>query len=104
MSTTTLTHRKPNSLDNAIKKKNKQDETLTPTTTLDQVVEKTVDKMVDTVEKVGDVVEKKILRREVSRFSRLLLTLSLVSSFLYWTALVHPFSGMLYSQHIYFIL
>lgn len=64
-------------------------------TTLDQVVEKTVDKMVDTVEKVGEVVENKILRKEVSRFSRLLLTLSIVSSFLYWTALVHPFSGML---------
>lgn len=30
---------------------------------------------------------------KVSRFSRMLLTLSIVSSFLYWTALVHPFSG-----------
>lgn len=87
MRTTTLTHRKP-TLDPA--QNNKQEDTTTHT------LEEVVDKVVDTVEKVGDVVEKKILRKEVSRFSRLLLVLSLVSSFLYWTALIHPFSGYLH--------
>jgi len=85
MRTTALTHRKP-TLDPA--QNNKHEDSTTHT------LEEVVDKVVDTVEKVGDVVEKKILRKEVSRFSRLLLVLSLVSSFLYWTALVHPFSGM----------
>lgn len=39
---------------------------------------------------------KKDITVSVSKFSRLLLTLSIVSSFLYWTALVHPFSGYLH--------
>jgi uncharacterized membrane protein YhhN len=45
------------------------------------------------------VVETKITtlkQKDVSRFSRLLLTLSIVSSLMYWTALVHPFSGYLH--------
>lgn len=60
-------------------------------TTLDHVIEKTVDKVVDTVVSIQS--------KPVSRTSRLLLTLSLVSSFLYWTALVHPFSGSLSFSH-----
>lgn len=57
-----------------------------------QVVETVVTK----VEQVGTKIGDTLLRKDVSRTSRLLLTLSLVSSFLYWTALVHPFSGYLH--------
>jgi len=48
---------------------------------------------------VEQVVEKMVqapIRKDVSRFSQLLLTLSIVSSFLYWTALALPFSGYLH--------
>jgi uncharacterized membrane protein YhhN len=57
---------------------------------------KVVEKVEKAVEKVVDTVENAIVRRDVSRFSQLLLTMSIVSSFLYWTALVHPFSGYLH--------
>lgn len=53
----------------------------------------TPEKLVEQV--VGKVVDAPI-RKDVSRLSQLLLTLSIVSSFLYWTALVLPFSGYLH--------
>jgi len=37
------------------------------------------------------------LHRDVSRFSQVLLTLSIVSSFMYWSSLVLPFSGWLHA-------
>lgn len=62
-----------------------------PTTKKATVV--TPEKLVEQV--VGKVVDAPI-RKDVSRLSQLLLTLSIVSSFLYWTALVLPFSGYLH--------
>eukprot|EP01111_Echinosteliopsis_oligospora_P014776 TRINITY_DN565_c0_g1_i1.p1 TRINITY_DN565_c0_g1~~TRINITY_DN565_c0_g1_i1.p1 ORF type:complete len:280 (+),score=56.30 TRINITY_DN565_c0_g1_i1:100-939(+) len=53
-------------------------------------------------EKVAEKVVEKVaeasvpLKREVSRFSQVLLTLSIVSSLIYWTALIHPLSGYLH--------
>ncbi len=51
-----------------------------------QQTEKAVERLVDTVTKKEP--------RVVSRFSQVVLTLSILSSFLYWTHMVHPFSGM----------
>lgn len=48
------------------------------------------------VKVAAKLVDPPALRKDVNRFSQLLLTLSIVSSFLYWTALVHPFSGYLH--------
>jgi len=62
--------------------------TISPEKLVEQVVEKVVEK----VEKVVEIP----VRKDVSRLSQLLLTLSIVSSFMYWTALVHPFSGYLH--------
>jgi len=51
--------------------------------------EKVADKVVDGVKAITPI------RREVSRFSQILLTLSIVSSLIYWTSLVSPLSGYL---------
>lgn len=45
---------------------------------------------------VFQAVEKVCFRREVSRFSQVLLTLSLVSSLVFWTSLMMPISGYLH--------
>jgi len=56
----------------------------------------TTEKLVGQVVGKVEVAVEKIVERKVSRLSQVLLTLSLVSSFLYWTALIHPFSGYLH--------
>jgi len=72
--TTTLVQRTPKNAEQQIKK----------------------DAIVTKAENVVEEVVAHIIKKDVSTFSRLLLTMSIVSSFLYWTALVHPFSGYLH--------
>lgn len=80
MSTTTLTHRPTKNVD---PQQHNNNNTTNTTTSVEEIVQQ-----------VEQKIEAAFLKREVSRTSRILLTLSIVSSFLYWTALVHPFSGM----------
>jgi len=50
----------------------------------------------ETMDKTEEIIEKNVTKR-VSRLSQILLLASIVSSFLYWSSLVLPFSGYLHA-------